>query len=488
MTPTSSPAWRSGSPHRRIERQVRSEHPARLRRRAAVWLLPGAVAALLLAGCAVTPPLPDTTVTLPERFHYDYATEAAPGSLWVAQEPTLVALFAAVRAANPEREAAVARWAQAVALAEAAAAQARGVNVTGTANERRAENSRALVPNAAVTTQWQLGANLQWDPDLFGGAHAAARAAQLRSEAAEWEWQRLERQLLFQAAQAYLDAVAARERLALTARQIESVAESRALIAARVTAGLAGERELAQNEALAAQLRAQEAQQQLQYALAVERLVMLTGGDRAGWGSPPPLAQPALPDAAPAQLPADAVRRRPEVAKAERQLAAAVADLTRAHAARYPSFPLSGSLLFAAANPAALWQMSAASWSLAWNLSVSLFDSGRLAAEERAAGAAVREAAANYRAAVVAAVADVEQALVQLRDNDARRDALTAAEAAAGRAVRLLDAQYRAGLVDYALVLDAQRTWLAAQQALLDAVATSRSDRLTLEYRLGVPW
>ncbi len=437
------------------------------------------------------PQYPNPEADWPERYHHGVAEVATTNmsSPWLTAAPTLAQLFAAVRAANPERDAALARWAKAAALAEAAQAQAGGVTVTANAGVARSGTGAARTGQASAGTTTQAGVDWRWTPDLFGGRAAAARAAAFEAEAAHWAAAQLERQLLLQAAQAYLDAIAARAQQAVSERQMAIVAQSRALLDARIAAGLASERERAQLETLAAQLAAQRAQAQAQYAIAVERLVILTGGIARAWRNPPPLPSdellPAPPDPG---TPIDLLRRRPDVREAERRLAAAVASAVDARAAQYPTFPLTGTLAFAAANPATIWQMSAASWALAWNLSATLFDGGRLAAEARAADAAVREAAANYRAALVAALGEVEQTLAQLQANDERRRALAAAAQAAERAWQLMDAQYRAGMVDYALVLDAQRTWLNAEAAYQTALATSRNDRLLLEYRLGVPW
>ncbi len=381
----------------------------------------------------------------------------------------------------------MARWAQAKALAEAAQAQAAGVSAAVTASANRSQASREVRGGLAtpVLTQTQAGVTVGWDPDPFGKNHAAARAAALRAEAAEWDVARVERALLLEAARAYFEWLAARERLSLNAMQREVVGRSRELIAARVSAGLASEREAMQVSTLIAQLEAQRAQLTGRLAAAEERLTLVMGGKR--W--PLDASESAfLPPAVAADLPVDLVRRRPEVQLAERRLAAAIAEATRAEAARYPTLPLAGTLAWAAANPAAMWQMSAAAWTLAANLTFTLFDGGKQAAELDAALAAVREAAANYRQAVLAAVAEVEQAAAALASNDERRAALDAAVAAAERAWQLLSAQYEAGLVDYALVLDAQRTWLAAQEAAREALAQSRSDRLQWEYALGVTW
>jgi NodT family efflux transporter outer membrane factor (OMF) lipoprotein len=410
-----------------------------------------------------------------------------PSALLVTY-PVLRDLFAEVRVANAEREAAVARWAQAKALAEAANAQAGGLTVALSASANRNQASREVrggLPTPVVT-QTQVGATVGWDPDLFGKNRAAERAAALRAEAAKWDLARVERALLLEAARAYFEWLAAHERLTLNAAQREVVGRSQELIAARVAAGLASEREAMQVATLIAQLQAQRAQLLGRRAAAEERLALVTGGKRLPLSDAS--ASAPLPVPVAADLPVDLVRRRPEVQLAERRLLAAIAEATRAEAARYPSLPLTGTLAWAAANPAAMWQMSAAAWALAANLTLTLFDGGRQAAELDAALAAVREAAANYRQAVLAAVAEVEQAAAALASNDERRVALDAAAAAAERAWQLLSAQYAAGLVDYALVLEAQRTWLTAQEAAREALAQSRSDRLQWEYALGANW
>ncbi|MCX7946406.1 MAG: TolC family protein [Hydrogenophilus sp.] len=398
-------------------------------------------------------------------------------------------VVAAVRTANPQREAAAARLAQAQALAKAARAEGLPT-VGGNATVGRGTGGGKGRDGGGIGgEQARLGAEWRWSLDLFGAREAAARAAALRAEAAAFEVLQVERELFLEAARAYFEAATATERLNFNRRQQRLADEMVRLVAAKVKAGLASERELAQVQTLAAQLRSQEAQLRGRVEGAQERLVVVTGGDRR-WTEgvdenalPPP---PPPPDAA--VTPADLLRRRPDVQAAERRLQASLASADERVAARFPSFPLMGSLALAAASPAGWWQASVLSWSWALGLNATLFDGGRLRGEVQAAQAAVEEAVANYRQAVLTAVRACEEALARTHTYYAQMEALQVAAQSAEQAWRLLVAQYRAGLVDFSAVMEAERQWLSAEDGWVEAKGESWAARAELELALGVLW
>ena len=178
-------------------------------------------------------------------------------------------------------------------------------------------------------------------------------------------------------------------------------------------------------------------------------------------------------------VPAEVLRRRPDVQAAERQLAAAAARVDQADAARLPSLNLGGSIGLSALSLGALGPGAGVA-SLLASVNLPVLDFGRVQAQVRQQEAARDEAATAYRAAVLGALQDVEDSLVALGATGAQLQAQQAAATSAREAATLADQRYRSGLVDFATVLQSQRTQLSAE----DAVAATRGTLATAQVRL----
>ena len=157
-------------------------------------------------------------------------------------------------------------------------------------------------------------------------------------------------------------------------------------------------------------------------------------------------------------IPADTLRRRPDVRSAERSLAAQTARLGEAEAARYPSFGLSGSIGLEALTLSTLGNGGSGLYSLVASLTAPVFDSGRIAANIETQDARLEQAGLAYRAAILTAVEDVENALTAVANTAERREQLGQAAATARATLDLADQRYAGGLVDFLTVLDSQRT------------------------------
>lgn len=174
--------------------------------------------------------------------------------------------------------------------------------------------------------------------------------------------------------------------------------------------------------------------------------------------------------------------------RSEAQLAAAAAQRDVADAARYPSFPLSGSLGLTALTAGDLWQASARTWSLAFAPLATLFDGGKLSAQLEASEAQLMQSFADYRKSVLSALSEVENALLTLQEDDRRLDDLRQAADSARASVELALAQYRSGLTDYTVLIDTQRTWLSATDAFVAQQGQNAGDRVRLYKALGGGW
>ena len=214
-------------------------------------------------------------------------------------------------------------------------------------------------------------------------------------------------------------------------------------------------------------------------------------------GQPPAALDAALADAAPVpQAPADLVlaipaqtlRQRADVRAAEARIGAALARVSQADAARYPSLRISGNLGLSAATLGALTGGASVANALLASISVPLFDGGAARAQVRVQEAALEQARIGYEATVLTALQDVEDALVALQGDRERLAHLQAAAGAAANADLLARQRYQSGLIDFPTVLDTQRTLLSAQDGVASAQASLATDHVRLYKALGGGW
>jgi NodT family efflux transporter outer membrane factor (OMF) lipoprotein len=187
-------------------------------------------------------------------------------------------------------------------------------------------------------------------------------------------------------------------------------------------------------------------------------------------------------------VPADLLRRRPDVRQAERKLAAQTAQIGVATAELYPKFSLVGSIGLSALDLTNLVSATSRASSIGPTVSWRLFDAGAVRKNIEVQSALQEQALIQYEATVLTAVGEVENALVAFVEEQRRREALREASRAAERAVALAQAQYGAGLVDFRSVLDAQRSLLSLQDQLAQSEGTVTSNVVRLYKALGGGW
>jgi NodT family efflux transporter outer membrane factor (OMF) lipoprotein len=187
-------------------------------------------------------------------------------------------------------------------------------------------------------------------------------------------------------------------------------------------------------------------------------------------------------------IPADLLRRRPDIRRAERQLAAATAQVGVATADLYPKFSLTGAFGFQGNRVQSLPTLNDRFWSLGPSFTVPLFDAGRIASNIEVQTALQAQALTAYKKAVLAALQEVETALVGFAREQERSAALTDAVAANQRAVELATFRYNHGVTDFLSVLDAERSLFVSQDALVQSNRTVGTDAIALYKALGGGW
>ena len=469
--------------------------------------LAAAAVLAVLAGCAVGPDYRTPDVAAPFAYHGGTALaarsgEAPPPELdawWRGfDDPELARVVERTMAQNLDLAAAQERVAQArAAAARAGAARLPEASLDGSvARERQSLRSplgeiASHAPGYERTqTLAQLGVGASWEADLAGGLRRGEQAADAELEVAQAEHAGVRISLAAEAADAYLRVRGAQARIAIAQHQIDNEAQLVDLVRLRRDKGLGTAREVAQAEGVLLQAQATVPPLRREMAAQLFRLDVLAGvapGTSEAEVTATPVAFK-VPAIATAGGPAELLRRRPDVVAAERRLAASDARIGIAIAGYYPSFSLSGALGFESLDTGKLLTGAAFQPAALAGLHWRLFDFGRVDAEVAQARGANREALLRYRAAMLRATEDVENAIVALTELEAQH-ALLAREVDAHLQARdAAQDAYRGGAVSLVEVLDEDRQLLAAQD-LLASVRTGDARSAVAAFRaLGGGW
>ena len=449
---------------------------------------------LLLCACTSVPPQDSTLLpfAVPDAWSAAGATESpvtnANSSLaewWLRfDDPLLGRLVVEALAANSSVRSAQAALRQARALRDVAAA-ALWPTVGSVALAQRSKSGG----NAAVNN-FRAGFDASWELDIFGANRSALDASDATVQASAASLGDVQVSIAAEVALDYITLRGAQAQLAIAADNLDSQLATLQISQWRLQAGLTGWLESEQALSLAEQTRARlpalrSGVEQLAHALAV-----LTGQPPATLASvlATPSAVPQPANDLVLSIPAETLRQRPDVRAAEYQVTAAAARVAQADAVLLPNFQLGGSLGLSALTLGALGSGSSVVSVLLASVSLPVFDGGALRAQVRAQQAALDAARSAYEATVLAALKDVEDALVALRANRERLTYLQRAAAAAGNAALLARQRYASGLIDFQTVLDTQRTQLAAQDSVASTGTLLAADHVRLYKALGGGW
>jgi len=405
------------------------------------------------------------------------------------EDPVLSGLIEDSLAGSLDLRSAQARLRQARALRAIAGAD-RFPTVSASAAASRARGSQQAIGGGRTTELYSAGFDARWEPDIFGGVRRGIEAAQADLEASEASLQNTRVSLVAEVALNYVEVRAFQARLAIAQANLASQSETFQLTDWRAQAGLAGALDVEQARAQLEQTRAQIPSLESSLAQAEHRLAVLLGRtpgalrERLAVRGP----VPAPPQRIAVGIPADTLRQRPDVRAAERSLAAETARIGQAQAARYPAFALTGSIGVEALSASALGAGGAAASSLAASVATVLFDGGRLRQQVEAQSAVAEQALVSYENAILAALEEVENALVGLSNGQRRAAALRTAVEAARNAALLARQRYASGLIDFLTLLDAERTLLTIEDSLAATQAESASALIQLYKALGGGW
>jgi NodT family efflux transporter outer membrane factor (OMF) lipoprotein len=466
--------------------------PSALRR--PVWLA-AVLSFVAMAGCAVGPDFERPETEMPAEWAGPTAavggpagesTEASLTQWWTAfQDPTLTSLIERAVESNLDLKLAQARIRQARA-ARGVAASAFGPTVDASGSSRRSQGTG----NGPVANQYQAGFDAGWELDIFGGTRRTVEAAGADLQAAEESHRDVLVTLTAEVARTYIELRAFQQQLDIAQRNLAAQERSVALTRKRFEGGFVSALDIAnanvQVATTAAQVPLLEASiRQTTYSLSV-----LVGREPAALVQElsPTAVIPAAPPTVPAGVPSDLLRRRPDIRAAEAQIHAATARIGVATADLFPKVNLSGSIGWQAGDLGSLFDTASRFSSLGPSVSWSLFQSGRIRSNIEVQKALEEQSFIAYRQTVLAALEEVEDALIASEKEQERRHALVEALDANRKAVDLATQLYSQGQTDFLSVLDAQRSLYSSEDALAQSTRTVSTNLVALYKALGGGW
>ncbi|CAM5238860.1 RND transporter OS=Stutzerimonas stutzeri OX=316 GN=CXK95_09210 PE=3 SV=1 [Stutzerimonas stutzeri] len=448
---------------------------------------------LALSACAVGP---DYRAPQPEPAQIERA--AAEGydrsrfeAAWWRQfdDPTLDALVSKSLAENRELRIAYARLQAARAIRDDIGND-RLPTVTAGA---RADIGKAQQPGVTErrvnSERYDLGLDMIWELDLFGRIQRSLEASEAQADVAEAELYQLQVSLIAELVDAYGQLRGAQLRERIARDNLANQRNSHELTEQLRDAGMGSELDVLRADARLAATEASLPQLQAQQTRARNRIATLLG-QRADQLSVDlaPRELPAIAKALPIGDPGELLRRRPDIRAAERQLAAATANVGVATADLFPRVSVSGFLGFIAGRGSQIGSSAAQAWGVAPSISWAAFDLASVRARLRGAEADADGALASYEQQVLLALEESENAFSDYARAQERQLSLLRQSTASRAAAQQAAIRYREGTVDFLVLLDAERERLAAEDAQAQAEIEVYRGIVALYKALGGGW
>lgn len=447
-------------------------------------------AVLMASACAVGPDYAVPTTVVPTAFKAPEGWRAAQpsdalerGDWWTLfGDQTLDALMARAEAANQTLAAAEAAYRQArAATRETRASLFPVVDLDGGA-------TRSGDGSSTDSDAYQVGIGATWEPDFWGRIRRSVEAGQASAQASAADLANAHLSVQGELAANYLNLRAADAEIALLDQTVSGYERALQITQNRYDAGIAPRTDVLQAETTLANARSdriglERTRTTYENAIAVlvgEPASAFTLASVSNW-------TPIVPDV-PVGVPSTLLERRPDIAAAERAVAAANAEIGVQQAAFFPTLSLTGSYGQNASDLGDLFSASTNVWSLGLGLAETLFDAGARGAAVEQARASHDAAVADYRQTVLEAFQDVED---QLTATDVLRRQyveLETASRAADQTEQMVLNQYRAGTVGYTDVVTVQASALSARRALLQGATDRQTIAVALIQALGGGW
>ncbi len=476
-----------------------------------VGITVAAAIATVLSACAVGPNYRSPALPQIDEWHTPPAPGAQPpaandatlAAWWtVLNDPTLNQLLERAVQDNKSVEQALARVRESRArrsISTAGLFPTLDGSAGGRNTERRnnggssADDLPGLGDNTGFSSSgesYSAGVDSRWELDLFGGQRRSIEAASANLVAIEADLRDVLITLLGDVALSYVNVRTTQARLSFAERNIAAQREVVDIAGWRAEAGLANALDVEQARSSYSQTLAQIPSLQSALEASMNRLAVLTGqtpgalheslADRR--------AIPVAPRDVVSSVPAEVLRRRPDIRSAERRLAAQTAQVGVATAAMYPSLTLTGSFGLSSGTANDLFSSGLETTGYGIGLNVPVFRAGALRQQVNAQNALVEQALATYESTVLAALEETENALTEWANEQRRREALLQAATSARLARELALVQYNSGLVDFQTVLTADRQLISTEDALAVSDGELTSNLIRLYKAFGGGW
>jgi multidrug efflux system outer membrane protein len=329
-----------------------------------------------------------------------------------------------------------------------------------------------------------------WELDIFGGTRRAIQTANAQIGVAEYGQRDMLISVLAEVARDYIGARAYQQRLDIAEENIRVEQNVLRLTTNRFAIGLGNSLDVQQAKAVLENTEAQIPSLQTGFDESVYQLSVLLG-------QPPgtlldemsaQTAIPLTPPIVPVGLPSDLLLRRPDVAEAERNLAAATAQIGVAKADLYPKFSLTGIAGVQSTSAGNWFQYASKYWSAGPTVQWEIFEAGSIVANIHVQNARQEEALYQYQQTVLVALEDTENALTAYAREQVRRESLGESVASDQQALELATQLYKNGLTDFLNVLDSESALYNEQDALVQSDQTVSLDLVQLYKALGGGW
>jgi multidrug efflux system outer membrane protein len=455
---------------------------------------------VLLSGCSLAPKYRPPPA--PQVANFKEAGDwmpAAPadvasrGAWWEPfGEPTLNELERQLAESNPDLQAAVARFQEARGVAIRARSDifpTVGADVAATRGKSstNAPLTRALNATPGTSNDFLAGLNLNWEVDLFGRLRNASAAANAQAQASAADLAAVELSLQAELATDFFSLRGDDTTIALLEDTIKVYDRAFDLTSNRYKEGISAATDVDQADTLRQNARSQLAAVRLERAQLEHAIAVLLGRVPSGFaldpgelaGAPPPLE---------AGLPSKLLERRPDVSRAERNMAAANAQIGVAKAAWFPVFSLAGSGGFESILSSSWFNAPSHFWSVGPGATVPLLDGGARYGLNKQARAQYDEAAATYRKTTLTAYQEVEDNLAGLHHLADQRTADEAAAKSAQSSAYHADQRYDAGVADYVEVTTTHTAALNAQRDTISVRVAQMNASVALVRATGGGW
>ena len=459
----------------------------------------GAFSVLTIAGCAVGPNYQKPEIEVPGQYRpattQTAGTEPLEVQWWrTFNDPMLDRYIVAAWRDSLDIRIAAARVREARALRGVASADF-WPDVTASGSYTRSKSGggdfdSGFDGGGGERSLYQAGFDAIWELDVFGRVRRSVEAANADIQAAEAEFQNTLITLYGEVARNYIELRGFQREIAIAQDNVRAQRETLELTRTRYKAGLTSDLDVARAEAQVAATLSQIPELETLARAAAHRLGVLLGQEPSALldelDEPKRIPQP--PPAIPVGVPSELLRRRPDIRRAERSLAAETARVGVAVADLFPRFTLTGDVGWSANHFKNLFNSSSLGWSAGPGVSWSIFNAGRVRGQIEAQRARTDAAVAEYQRTVLLALEEVQNALVAYQQDQIRRTTLMQAVEANQRAVNLAQQLYQRGLADFLNVLQAQFNLYASQDALVRSDSEVSADVVALYKALGGGW